>query len=88
MVVGHTLVDASSCSSSVLMINPNAEEIVLPCQTCVEKVVPISAVSVALADRELSGDRCVVLPDHLEDIVVGSHPSLGEAITARPYSSV
>ena len=29
VVVGHTLVDASSRSSSVLMINPNAEEIVL-----------------------------------------------------------
>ena len=53
------------------MINPNVEEIVLPCQTCV-------AVSVALADPELSGDIRVVLPDHLEDIVTGSHPSLGE----------
>ena len=60
------------------MINPNAEEIVLPCQTCVGKLVPISAVSVALADPELSGDMCVVLPDHLEDIVAGFHPSLGE----------
>ena len=29
VVVGHTLVDASSWSASVLMINPNAEEIVL-----------------------------------------------------------
>ena len=50
--------DASSWSASVLMINPNAEEIVLPCQTCVGKFVPISAVSVALADPELSGDVC------------------------------
>ena len=32
VVVGHTLVDASSWSASVLMINPNADEIVLPCQ--------------------------------------------------------
>ena len=78
VVVGHTLVDASSWSASVLMINPNAEEIVLPCQTCVGKLVPISAVSLALADPELSGDIRVVLPDHLEDIVTGSHPSLGE----------
>ena len=30
MVVGHTLVDASSQSASVLMINPNAEEVVCP----------------------------------------------------------
>ena len=34
MVVGHTLVDASLPSASVLMINPNAEEIALPSFTC------------------------------------------------------
>ena len=61
------------------MINPNAEEIVLPCKTCVGPLVPISAVSVALADPELPNDGNVVLPEHLEDIVTGSHPSLGEA---------
>ena len=61
------------------MINPNAEEIVLPCKTCVGQLVPISAVLVALADPELPGDRYVVLLDHLEEIVTGSHPSLGEA---------
>ena len=38
VVVGHKLVDASSWSASVLMINPNAEEIVLPCFTCGEPV--------------------------------------------------
>ena len=32
----------------------------------------------ALAEPGLTGDMCVVLPDHLEDIVTGSHPSLGE----------
>ena len=37
VVVGHTLVDASSWSASVLMINPNVEEIVLPSFTCVGK---------------------------------------------------
>ena len=31
VIVGHTLVDASSWSASVLMVNPNAYEIVLPC---------------------------------------------------------
>ena len=39
----------------------------------------MSAVSVALADPALPGEECETLPDHLEDIVTGSHPSLGEA---------
>ena len=75
---------------AVLMINPNVEEIVLPCQTYVGKLVSISAVSVALADPELSGDIRVVLPDHLEDIVTGAHPLLGRgpAIAAQPPSPV
>ena len=76
---GRTLVDASSWSASVLMVNPNAEEIVLPSFAFVGDLVPVSAVSVALADPALPGDMCAVLPDHLEDIVTGSHPSLGEA---------
>ena len=42
-------------------------------------LVPVSAVSVALADPALPGEMCDALPDHLEDIVTGSHPSLGEA---------
>ena len=71
--------DASSRSASVLMINPNAEEVVLPSFTCVGKLVPVLAVSVALADPGLSDDGGVALPDHLEEIVMGSHPSLGEA---------
>ena len=45
VIVGHTLVDASSWSASVLMVNPNADEIVLPCFTCVGSLVPVSAVS-------------------------------------------
>ena len=73
------LVDASSRLASVLMINPNAEEIVLPSFTCVGKLVPVPAVSVALADLGLPDDMCVILPDHLEEIVMGSHPLLGEA---------
>ena len=48
-VVGHTLVDASSWSAGVLMVNPNAEEIILPSFTMVGDLVPVSAVSVALA---------------------------------------
>ena len=50
VVVGCTLVDASSWSASVLMVNPNAEEIVLPSFAFVGYLVPVSAVSVALAD--------------------------------------
>ena len=78
-MVGHTLVDASLRSASVLMINPNAEQVVLPSFTCVGKLVPVSAVSVALADPDLPDDGCVALPNHFEEIVMGSHPSLGEA---------
>ena len=76
VVVGHTLVDASSRSASVLMVNLNVEENVLPSFTCVGKLVPILAVSVGPG---LPNNMCVVLPDHLEEIVTGSHPSLGEA---------
>ena len=79
VVVGHMLVDASSWSASVLMVNPNAEEIVLPSFTCVGDLIPVSAVSVAMAEPALPNDMCIALPDHLEDIVMGSHPSLGEA---------
>ena len=38
-----------------------------------------SAVLVALAEPALPGDGCETLPDHLEDIVTWSHPSLGDA---------
>ena len=52
---------------------------VLPSFTCVGKLVPVLAVSVALADPGLLDDGCVALPDHLEEIVLGSHHSLGES---------
>ena len=78
VIVGHTLIDASSWSAGVLMVNPNAEEIVLPSFTCVGNLVPVSAVSVALAEPAIPSRVCDTLPDHLEDIVTGSHPSLGE----------
>ena len=58
VIVGHTLVDAASWSASVLMVNPNADEI-LPCFACVGSLVLVSAVSVALAGgggmRDLAG---------------------------------
>ena len=79
VIVGHTLVDTSSWSASVLMVNPNADEIVLPCFVCVGNLIPVSAVSVALAEPVRPGEVCGTLPDHLEDIATGSHLSLGEA---------
>ena len=78
VVVERTLVDASSWSAGVLMVNPNAEEIVLPSFTFVGDLVPVSVVSVALVDLALPGEACKTLPAHLEGIVTGSHPSLGE----------
>ena len=79
VIVGHTLVDASSRSTRVLLVNPNAEVVVLPSFTCVGKLVPVSAISVALADPSLSNEEQAALPEHLEKIVAGSHPSLGDS---------
>ena len=76
--MGHTLVDASTSSANVLMINPNAEEVVLPCRTCIGQLVHISAVSVAQSELQLPTNTAVVLPEYLEDIVQGSHTSLGD----------
>ena len=79
VIVGHTLVDASTRSASVLMVNPNAEKVVLPSFTCVGKLVSVSAISVALADPGLPNEEHATLPEHLEEIVMGSHPSLGDS---------
>ena len=76
--MGHTLVDASTPSENVLIINPNAEEVVLPCGSRVGKLVPVSSVSVARSELRLLTNTAVVLPDYLEDIVKGSHTSLGD----------
>ena len=76
VIVGHTLVNASSRMASVLMVNPNTEEVVLPSFTCVGKLVPVSAISVALADPGLPNKEHATLPEHLEEIIAGSHPSL------------
>ena len=71
--------DASSRLASVLMVNPNVEEVVLPSFTCVGKLVPVSAISVALADPGLPNEGHAALPDPLEKIVMGLHPTLGES---------
>ena len=78
VVVGHTLVDATTPSASVLVINPNAEEVVLPCGSHIGDLVPVLAVSVARSDLQLPIKMTTVLPDYLEDIVKGSHTSLGD----------
>ena len=60
------------------MVNPSSEVVILPSFSCVGDLVPVSAVSVARSERGplvMDGP----LPDHLEDIMGGSHPSLGEA---------
>ena len=78
VVVGHTLVDASTPSASVLIINPNAEEVVLPCGSYIGDLVPVLAVSVARSDLQLPIRIATALSDYLEDIVRGSHTSLGD----------
>ena len=41
ILVGHTLVDASSGSGSALIVNPNTEVVVLPGLTFIGKLVPV-----------------------------------------------
>ena len=48
ILVGHTLVDASSGSGSVLIVNPNEEVVVLPGLTFIGNLVPVAAISVAI----------------------------------------
>ena len=76
--MGHTPVDASSGSGSVLIVNPNAGIVVLPGLTLIGKLVPVVAISVAIEDTGPPGNGPVVLSEYLEEIVEGSHPSLGE----------
>ena len=78
VIVGHTLVDATMPSANVLIINPNAEEVVLPCGAHIGDLVPVLVVSVARSDLQRPIKRTAVLPDYLDDIIQGSHPSLGD----------
>ena len=79
VTVRHTLVDASSGSGNVLIVNPNAEVVVLPGCTLIGKLAPVAAISVAMEQAVLSQDGPATLPEYLEEIVRGSHPSLGDA---------
>ena len=74
--MGHTLVDASSGSGSVLIVNPNAEVVVLPGYTLIRKLVLVAAISVAMEETILPIDGPAALSEYLEEIVGGSHPSL------------
>ena len=75
--MGHTQVDASSGSGSVLIVNPNAEVVVLPGLTLIGKLVPVAAISVVIEDTVPPNNGPAALPEYLEEIVKGSHPSLG-----------
>ena len=77
VVVGHTLVDASAGSGSVLIVNPNAEVVVLPGCTHIGKLVPVAAISVAMEDPGLPNDGPATLPEYLEEIVGGLSPVVG-----------
>ena len=88
VMVGHTLVDATSPSANVLMINLSEEEVVLPSGSLIGTLVPVLSVSVAQSMECVPGSGTTELPDFLEDIVQGSHTSLGESgrqlLRARP----
>ena len=73
VLVGHTLVDASEWSASVLLVDPGSDVVVLPSFSCVGDLVPVSVARSAVVFPGVSR----ILPEHLEDIVAGSHPSLG-----------
>ena len=55
VVVGHTLVDTTTPSASVLIINPNAEEVELPCGSHIGDLLPVLSVSVARSDLRCAG---------------------------------
>ena len=79
VMVGHTLVDATSPSANVLLINLSEEEVVLPFDSLVGTLVPVLSVSVARSMDGVPGPGTAELPDYLEDIVQGSHTSLGDS---------
>ena len=85
VVVGHTLVDASSGSGSVLIVNPNAEVVVLPGLTLIGTLVPVAAISVAIEDAGYPNNGPVALPEYLEEIVKGSHPSQADNFCETCY---
>ena len=67
VLVGHTLVDATT------------QEVVLPCGSFIGDLVPVLSVSVARSTEYLPETMATELPEYLEDIVQGSHASLGDS---------
>ena len=57
VVVGHTLVDASSRSASVLMINTNTEKVVLPSFTCAGKLFQFRVMSFGMCNATATLER-------------------------------
>ena len=79
VMVGHTLVDATSPLANVLLINLGEDEVVLPLHSNVGTLVPVMSVSVARSVDAVPELGTAELPEYLEDIIQGSHPSLGES---------
>ena len=78
VLVGRTLVDTSDWSAEVILINSRSVVVVLPAFSCVGDVVQVSAVAVAWTlSTQPEASPPAPLPPHLEEIVTGSHPSLG-----------
>ena len=63
ILVGHTLVDASLDSGSVLIVNPNEEVVVLPGLTFIGKLVPVTVISVAMEDTSPPAHDSDELPE-------------------------
>ena len=91
VVVGHTLVDASTSSANVLMINPNAEEVALHCRTRIGQLVPYvgcvsGLVGITITDKRGSG-ATGILGGHCTRVtyLIGAYRS---SVTAQFASSL
>ena len=63
----------------------NAEVVVLPGLTFIGKLVPVAAISVAMEDTGPPVHDSDELPEYLEEIVKGSHPSLADNSCGTSY---
>ena len=84
VVVGHTLVDATTPSASVLIINPNAEEVVLPCGAHIGDLVPVLAVSVGPVGFTNANKKDCSTPRLFRGYCSGVTPLLGRYRTSIP----